>query len=120
MAFSKDQLVLQGMLEAGELGHPNHVAVGFQNEAPDHISDLRTEFTPLDRMAPKLAQRTVPTFKQLGNFRLTTGNEGDRLRFVAQSKADGVIGRRVARMQRGDHVGTAARKYRLCNRGSDE
>ena len=59
MALGKDHLVLLGVLEAGELGHPHLVAMGFQIKPAQHIGQMRAEFPPLDGMAPELVQRAL-------------------------------------------------------------
>ncbi len=52
MALGEDQLVLERMLQANELGHSDFVALRLEIEPPNDIGEVGAELATLHRMPP--------------------------------------------------------------------
>ncbi len=92
----------------------------FQKKPADHVSDMRAEFSSLDRVPPQLVKRTALAIQQSRHFGLTARHERNRFGFMTQSKVNGVVGGRIAGVQRGHHLDLGMVKLRARNRRTDE
>lgn len=58
-AAGDDQFVLHRVLPADQLSHRHRVAVGFQQQAAQHIGQVAAEFAGVDGVAPQFCQRCL-------------------------------------------------------------
>ena len=104
MALGENHLVLLGVLEAGEFGHPHLIAMGFQIKPAQHIGEMGAEFPPLDGMAPELIQRPFHVIQGSRQFGLAAGHQGDEFGVMVQGEQNRLVGGGVAGVQRGDNI----------------
>ncbi|MDR8096019.1 hypothetical protein KPB08_13850, partial [Burkholderia cenocepacia] len=99
-------------------------AVRTATEAAQHVGDLAAEFARMQRVPPHLGQRIRERFARVlaqhaRDLRLAARHQHDVLRALREREADRVVGRRVARVQRGDdgdRVGQLRRRDRIGDR----
>jgi hypothetical protein len=110
-----DQLVFQRVFPADEFGDRHLVAMRFELQAAQGVGHLAAEFAGVDRMPPEFRQRrpgqgfVLLAAQHGGDFGLAAGDEDDELRLLVQGEADGVVGGRIAGVQRGDDVDRSGR-----------
>lgn len=79
---------------------------------------MAAEFAPVDRMPPQLVQRMrrMP-FEPVREFRLTARHQRDEPRLVRECERNGVVGRRITGVKRGDDMHRAAFRARRADLG---
>ena len=50
-----DEFIFYRMFPANQLGHGDRIAVGFEQQATQHVGNLAAEFAGVDRVPPELA-----------------------------------------------------------------
>ena len=105
-----DQLVLQAVLPAHQLGYGHAVALRLQVQAAQHVGQLAAQLARVQRVAPQLGQRRARQLQGLvlaqagGQLGLAAGHQHHGLRLLGQTEGDGVVGGGVAGVQRSHHV----------------
>ena len=121
-----DQLVLQAVLPAHQLGHRDLVAVRLQVEAAQHVGELAADLARVQRMAPELGQGRARQRQRLGlaqagrHLGLAAGHQHHEARLLGEAEGDRVVGGGVAGMQRGHDVDARRQLGRVGGLGHGE
>ena len=103
----QDELVLEGVLPAGQLGHGDLVAERLERERPDHVGEVGTQLAPVPGVLVQLGDGRVgaaPVGELPGHLGLAAGDQRHVIRAVARRQHDGVVGGGVAGVQRGHQI----------------